>query len=180
MNDDILNPKSAEETVVTEAEIVEDSVMTDAVDVASNDIDSMTLENTERGEGDALSLPAIEGIIKRKVAQLNELKEKSTQLREMVDDVLLNDDDYNAAAEKVKEATKEKTAAKAKLMAQDAARTASDKLKDVKEEMKDIIEGLSANLREYERLAGTNQIELEDGDLRQIIMNAKLVKRAQQ
>lgn len=180
MNDDILKPKTANETTVTDAEIVDADMVADATEMVASDIDSMTLENTERGEGDAMSLPAIEGIIKRKVSQINELKEKTTQLREMVDDVLLNDDEYNAAAEKVKEATKEKSAARTKLMAQDAARTAADKLKDAKEEMKDLMQGLSANLREYERLAGTNQIELDDGDLRQIIMNAKLVKRAQQ
>ena len=147
---------------------------------AEQTIDEMSLETVERDDGDDLTLPAVESLIRRKVGQIGELKEKSTQLREMVDDVLINDADYTQAMEAAKEAVKAKTAAKVKMMNQPEVRQAVEKLRDVKDQTKDLTESLSANLREYERLAGTNQIELGEGDLRQIIFNAKLVKRAQQ
>ena len=41
-------------------------------------------------------------------------------------------------------------------------------------------EGLSDYLREYQRLSGSNEIEGEDGELREIVYTAKLVKKSAQ
>ena len=132
-----------------------------AVEGFETEIDNMNLDNVERGEGDELSLAAVEGLIRNKLMKIDEFKEQATQLKEMVESVLENDEEYLQASEKAKEAAKAKTAAKTKVMNQPEARTAAEKLKEVQELLKDANEGLSANLREYERLSGTNQIEIE-------------------
>ena len=52
------------------------------------------------------------------------------------------------------------------------------KLKSLKSEKKELQEGLSDYLREYQRLSGSNEIEGEDGEIRQIVYVAKLVKKS--
>jgi len=43
--------------------------------------------------------------------------------------------------------------------------------------LKDLQNALSDYLREYQRLSGSNEIEGDDGEVREIVYVAKLVKR---
>jgi hypothetical protein len=43
---------------------------------------------------------------------------------------------------------------------------------------KELDTALSDYLREYMRMSGTNEIETEDGDVREIVYVAKLIKKA--
>lgn len=55
----------------------------------------------------------------------------------------------------------------------------SNKLKDLKSEQTELKEGLSDYLRECQRLSGSNEIEGDDGEVREIVYTAKLVKKSQ-
>jgi hypothetical protein len=52
-----------------------------------------------------------------------------------------------------------------------------EKVITTKEELKEVEEALSYYLREYQRLTGSNEFEGSDGELRQIVYMAKLVRK---
>ena len=62
-------------------------------------------------------------------------------------------------------------------MAKPEAKMVVEKLTDLQSQLKELKVALSDYLAQYVTLAGTNQIELTDGILRQIIYTAKLVKK---
>ncbi len=55
----------------------------------------------------------------------------------------------------------------------------ANKLKTLKSERAELEDGLSDYLREYQRLSGSNEIEGDDGQVRQIVYVAKLVRKSQ-
>ena len=136
--------------------------------------------NIEQGslpEGSqAESLIAIEGLIKNRLQQIEVLTSEMRSLKEMFDDYLINDPKYSEAKEAAKEATKAKTVAKKEAVSQPEAESIVAKLKDAREQLKDLRDTFSASLRDYERLSGTDQIEIEPGDVRKILYKARLVK----
>ncbi|MFC1653382.1 hypothetical protein ACFL1M_00870 [Patescibacteria group bacterium] len=122
------------------------------------------------------SLFAVEGLIKNHLQQIEDLATETRRLKEMFDDYLVNDEQYSAADEAAKQANKEKNSAKKEALSKPEAEAIISKVKDAREQLKDYRESLSNHLREYERLSGSNQIEIEAGDIRQIVYKAKLVK----
>jgi len=127
-------------------------------------------------ESQAESLIAIEGLIKNRLQQIEVITSEMKTLREMFDDYLINDPKYSEAKEAAKEATKEKTSAKKEAVSQPEAESIIAKLKEAREQLKDLKETFSASLRDYEKLSGTDQIEIEPGDIRKIVYKARLVK----
>lgn len=120
----------------------------------------------------------LEQMIKTNVATLDRNKAELKKLREMLESALLNDEPYRTATEKSKEAAKEKSKAKLNVMQNPATKQIADKVKDMMLENKELILAQSEYLREFARLSGTNEIETEDGEVREIIYIAKLVKKA--
>lgn len=120
----------------------------------------------------------LEQMIKTNVATLDRNKNELKKLKEMLESALLNDEPYRQAMEKVKEAAKEKGKAKATVMEVQATKQLADKVKDMSQENKELVQAQSEYLREYARLSGTNEIEGEDGEVREIIYVAKLIKKA--
>lgn len=102
-------------------------------------------------------------------------KELSTQ-KAMLKDSYENDPTYHEQNEKVKEATKVRNATKNQILQQPALKELSEKVKDLSATLKDSKEALSSYLQEYQRLTGQNSFETPDGEVRQIIYTAKLVK----
>ncbi len=135
-----------------------------------------TGQDSLSGDSQAESLIAIEGLIKNRLQQIEVLTSEMKALKEMFDDYLINDPKYSEAKDKVKEATKEKTAAKKEAVSQPEAESIIAKLKEAREQLKDLKGTFSASLRDYEKLSGSDQIEIEPGDIRKIVYNAKLVK----
>ena len=52
----------------------------------------------------------------------------------------------------------------------------NQKIKDMKQEVKELKTALSGYLQQYQKIADTDQIESEDGEVRQIVFEAHLVK----
>ncbi len=120
----------------------------------------------------------LEQMIKTNVATLDRNKVELKKLKEMLESALLNDEPYRLAAEKAKEAAKEKGKTKLNVLQNQATRQIAEKIKDMTVENRELLGAQSEYLREYARLSGTNEIEGEDGQVREIIYVAKLVKKA--
>lgn len=120
----------------------------------------------------------LESMIKQGMTTMDRNKAELKKLKEMLESALLNDEGYRIAAEKAKEAAKEKGKAKLNVTSVQANKVLEDKIKDMVTENKELATAQSEYLREYARLSGTTEIEGEDGEVREIIYVAKLIKKA--
>lgn len=128
-------------------------------------------------QGELVSLLTIEGQVKDRIARLEQLKEELTPPKEMLASYLENDEKYREATKLAKEASQQKSAVKKQLLSTPQGKNLEEKVINVKEEMKEVQEALSYYLREYQRLTGSNEFEGSDGELRQIVYIAKLVRK---
>ncbi len=132
----------------------------------------------ETSGNDAVLLTRIEEMIKTHLSQIGGLQEEITKHLDMVNDILANDETYQEHDKLAKEAARIKSNTKKEIMKRVDVADFANKLKSLKSEQKELREGLSDYLREYQRLSGSNEIEGEDGELREIVFVAKLVKRS--
>lgn len=123
-------------------------------------------------------LQNIENLIKSHIAQIDRIKVETKKHREMMADVLNNDAVYKEHDQKAKEAAKVKMQTKSQIMKQPNMMALSLKVKDNRASLKDLEGALSEYLREYGRLTGSNEIEGEDGEVREIVFSAKLIKKS--
>lgn len=129
-------------------------------------------------DNDAILLTRIEEMIKTHLVQIDELQEEITKYRDMVNDIFVSDETYQEHDKLAKEAARIRSNTKKEIMKRPDVADLANKLKSLKSEQKELKDGLSDYLREYQRLSGSNQIEGEDGEVREIVFVAKLVKRS--
>ncbi len=127
---------------------------------------------------DAVLLSRIEEMIKTHTSQITQLQEEITKYRDMVNDVFVSDEIYQEHDKLAKEAARIRSNTKKEILKRPNVADLANKLKSLKSEQGELKGGLSDYLREYQRLSGSNQIEGEDGELREIVFVAKLVKRS--
>lgn len=120
----------------------------------------------------------LETIIKTHITSLDKSKIELGKYKEMLDGIFENDETYRLHEEKAKEATKLKSQTKSQLLKNPEARELSEKVKDLAQSVKDLENALSDYLREYQRMSGSTEIEMDDGEVREIVYTAKLVKRS--
>jgi len=120
----------------------------------------------------------LESSIKEHIASVDKSKTELKKLKEMLSDMFANDSTYQLHDKAVKDATKIRTKTKSELLKQPAAADLNAKVKELSSEIKDFQNALSDYLREYQRLSGSNEIEGDDGEVREIVYVAKLVKRS--
>ena len=123
------------------------------------------------------TLLSIESAIKERISRIEQLKADMQPHKEMLASYLDNDPVYREHSEAAKAASKQKSATKKQLLSIPAGKALVDKLDLLKDEMKELQEGLSYYLKEYQQTTGANEIEGADGELRQIIYVAKLVRK---
>ncbi|HSD98576.1 MAG TPA: hypothetical protein VLB73_02665 [Patescibacteria group bacterium] len=145
---------------VTEGEIVEETSAT------QSDSDQATV------------LLSLENLIKNHIASIDKLKDEVKKQRQMLEDSFMNDAVYQEHLRLAKEAIKVKSATRLQITSQPQNIMLSNKIKSMTTELKDKQFALSDYLLEYQRLTGINEIEGEDGELREIVNTAKVVKRA--
>lgn len=143
-------------------------------------MDNQIVEETEvKPDGqDAVLLVRIEEMIKTHLSQIDQLAEDISKHKDIIDDIFVNDSTFQEHDKITKEATKVRSKTKGEIMKRKDVATLADKLKSLKSEKKELQVGLSDYLREYQRLSGSNEIEGEDGEIREIIYSAKLVKKS--
>lgn len=127
---------------------------------------------------DATVLIDLESLIKGHISGIDSRKEELKKIKEMVAGILTNDPTYQEHEKLAKDAHKVKSATKAQLMKAPNAAELVNKIKTMMEEVKEMDGALSDYLREFQRLSGSNEIEGDDGQVREIIYVAKLVKKS--
>ncbi len=130
------------------------------------------------GDDQAELVMKLEGMIKNNNSQIAKLSAELSEAREMLKDAFENDTTYREHADAAKEANKVKAATRAQILKQPVVKALADKTKTLASELKELKEGLSDYLREFNRLSGITEIEGDDGELLQIIYVAKLVRKA--
>lgn len=128
---------------------------------------------------DAVLLVKIEEMIKTHIAQIDQLQEDITKRKDMENDIFGNDETFQEHDKIAKEAAKVRSATRNQIMKRPDVADLSAKLKELKSEQKELKEGLSDYLREYQKLSGSNEIEGDDGQVREIVYTARLVKKSE-
>lgn len=119
----------------------------------------------------------MEALIKSHITSADKLQEELKINKEMLDDIFKNDPTFQDHAEKAKEATKLKQKTKAEILKRPQVAELNEKVRSLKSQLKEIGSALSDYLQEYQRLSGVSEIEGEDGEVREIVYVAKLVKK---
>ena len=120
---------------------------------------------------------SVEQLIKSYISRIARVKEDLKPVNEMLSDLLSNNEAYQLSAKEAKEASKKKSSVKKEILSTPEGKMAFAKLNDLKSELKEAEEALSTYLTEYQRLTGSSEFEGEDGELRQIVYVAKLVRK---
>jgi hypothetical protein len=142
------------------------------------DNNDITLKEEQESQlKEAETLLSIEAAVKDRITRIEKLKEDMEAPKEMIQSYLENDSVYREHTEAAKAAAKQKSATKKQLLSQTTGRALVEKLDTLKAEMAELQEGLSYYLREYQQATGSNEIEGADGELRQIVYVAKLVRK---
>lgn len=129
-------------------------------------------------DNQATVLLSLEEMIKKYITRLDKLKIDVKKQKEMYDDAFLNNPTFIENTEKAKAAAKDLLVTKKNIASQPAVIQTALQLKSIRGEVKEIEQSLSDYLQEYQRLTGANEIEGEDGKIRDIINVAKLVLRS--
>lgn len=122
-------------------------------------------------------LLTLESTIKQHIAQIDRNKAELKKQREMLESALLNDETYRLHTEEAKKAAKQKAQTKFQILEQQENKVLAEKVKDLSSDVRSLNSALSEYLREYARMSGTNEIETDDGEVREIVYVAKLVKK---
>ena len=133
--------------------------------------------STNQANDDVKILLSLEELIKTNIDSTDKLKEELKQHRQMLIDSFENNPTYRDTSEKVKEASKIRAATKQQIIKQPSIINISNKVKSISGEIKERESALSDYLQEYQRMAGVNEIEGLDGEVREIVNTSKLVKR---
>jgi hypothetical protein len=160
---------------IEEAEIVEDVAPTDSPDGSST---------SDNAPSDAMNAPGefnylqnLQTQINMNIANIDRLKEEMQPIKEMIASYLENDSEYMELTKKAKEASTEKGSRKKELMSQPNGRSMDEKLNKLKEEQNEANAMISQLLDEYRKATGANEFEGPDGELRTIVMVAKLIRK---
>jgi len=155
---------------------MDDTPQSDKLD--SETVDVVPDEAIEEQIPDAVKTQfSVEQLIKSYISRIARLKEDLKPVSEMLNDLLINNEEYRLAADVAKEASRKKSAVKKKVLSTPEGKTLNDKVSELKDDLKEAQESLSSYLTEYQRLTGSGEIEGEDGELRQIVYVAKLVRK---
>ncbi len=120
----------------------------------------------------------LENMIKSHLASIDKIEQEYSKHRDMLEDIFNNDSTYKEQAQKAKEVARIKNNTKQEIMKQASVATLAQKVKDMKREMNELQNALSDYLREFQRISGMNEIEGDDGEMREIIYIAKLIRKS--
>lgn len=162
--DDTKNPQNEEEVVVVEE--------------TTEEVEVETASNEGVATGQAAILLNLEEMIKSHIASLDTLRTEQKKHREMFEDSFNNNPTYRENAEKAKEAIKVKATTRQQIASQPSVIAITNKIKSISQDIKERQNALSDYLLEYQRMTGANEIEDNDGQIREIVNSAKLVKRS--
>lgn len=112
--------------------------------------------------------------IHRLLGDIAETKAASKTIKEQLKDLAEQNDEYRALEEELKELTTKRAKAKEILKADNDYQKFSVELDELKFKMKDLAEILSHHLVSYYSETNATQIKDETGEVRQVIISAKI------
>lgn len=153
--------------------------MDDQINSTDENLQNDISQDTEATQGDnqAIVLLHLESLIKSHITGIEKLQEELKKQREMMESIFENDSTFVDHSEKAKEATRVKSTTRQEILKRPSVLQVSEKIKSMKSEMRELQSTLSDYLKEYQRMSGLNEIEDDEGQLREIVSTAKLVKR---
>jgi septal ring factor EnvC (AmiA/AmiB activator) len=119
----------------------------------------------------------MEAMIKNYIAAIDKQQDEAKKLKEMLDDIFTNDETYQLHLKEANDTAKTKNATKAQILKRPQAADLDKKIKELKAEIRENQDSLSDYLQEYQRRSGVNEITTEDGQTREIVYTAKLIKK---
>ena len=126
----------------------------------------------------AADLVALEGLVLNYIDKIEKHQEILRSKKEMLESNLENDPNYQEAAKQAKELSKKKLEEKARIIRQPEVEKIYADVKDGQGQLRTMRDTLSNHLQNYGKLSGTNQLEDEEGQVREIVYTAKVVKRS--
>ena len=156
--------------------MTDDDQIQDAEVIEEGTVDSNSKQITNKSDQATQALD-LTSLINRYVADIEKVKNKLKEQRQMFKDAFENDKEYHDKNEVVKAATKEKNAVKQRIMRLPGVESAAEKTQELQSELKELNQALSGYLQEHIRTTGTRVIETEDGKLREIVPVYKLVNK---
>lgn len=148
------------------------------MDEDTNTPATQDLPITQDNSGTAQVIINLESMIKTHIGALDKLNEEIRKHKEMLDDIFANDPTYQEHLKQAEEVNKVKNGTKLQILKRPQAHELDQKIKGLKADLKENQASLSDYLGEYQRLSGVNEIEGEDGEMREIIYTAKLIKKS--
>lgn len=119
----------------------------------------------------------LEGLIQNHVKGVDELKIEVKKHKEQLSDILAANETLQELTKVSNDATKEKNKQKAEVMKNAHAKELAQTIKELQGEIKEKTNALGEYAVEYQRVSGLHDIEGANGELYEIQLNAKLVKR---
>lgn len=140
--------------------------------------ETVEVTTTDSTPNQGMVVIELENMIKSHLASIDKVEQEYSKHRDMLEDIFNNDATYKEHAQKAKEAARVKNNTKQEIMKQQSVAQLAEKVKDMKREISELQNALSDYLREFQRLSGSNEIEGEDGEIREIIYIAKLIRKS--
>ena len=134
-------------------------------------------ESSQVGKADILI--NLESMIKSNLSAIDRLQEELKKHKGVLEDIFNNDPTFKKHSDEAKEATRIKTNTKQQILKQPQAADLNNKVKTMQSELKEMQGALSDYLQQYAEMSGVTEIEGEDGEVRQIVYKAHLVKKLQ-
>jgi len=152
----------------------------DVIEADANAVEEETegVATEPQAVGEAAILLNLKEMIKNYIQSLDKLREEKKKVQEMYEDSFVNNPVYRENAEKAKEAVKVKATTRQQIASQPSVISLGQKVKGLNSDIKERQVALSDYLLEYQRLTGANEIEDAQGQIREIINSAKLIKRS--
>lgn len=120
----------------------------------------------------------MESMIKSHISSIDRLAGEIKKHKQMLYDIFANDPTFQAHDKEAKQASKVKATTRAQILKRPQAADLQNQIKGMQSEASQLKGALSDYLQEYQRLSGVNQIEGDDGEVREIVYIAKLVKKS--
>jgi hypothetical protein len=125
----------------------------------------------------AMMVLEMENMIRSHLSSIDRLQIEAEKHQGLLDGIFDNDPIFKKHSDDAKEAARIKSATKQQILKQPQAAELFEKVKSTKSEVKELKSALSDYLREYQRMSGLTEIEDDEGEVREIVYEAKLVKK---
>jgi len=147
---------------------------TDQSQTQNNTVEEAEIVEAPRG---SMTIVELTALINRYESDMKKMRDNLKIQNGMLRDAVEGDAAYHELDVQSKDLNKKKAEIKQKVSRTPAMEAVVAKVEEYKSELKDAHEMLSGYLEEYQRVSGTNIIEGENGEIKEIVPMYKLVKR---